>query len=573
MSPKLKPLLLPQIVERKKQEEAEAAARLAAAADTTTTNDLAQIYYTTNSSSSDVASPLTPTFSARGHLRYSSSTSSLELPPSCTESPASPSQTAHSVKSAKSQLPDVEEEPSDRDETEMQVPDGLYDCLCDVACTHNNHSSPDVIDDAFPPEIDFDYDVGFLSDSDVHDSSRQLKSPHHDSTISGIATRFGSRFHSLSRWRTSRKPSLTAHSVSELAINQPALESCPTSSRSSSISSPVRPGPEKALEPPLPVSSDPSFWESSESLNIPACLDVEKANAVAKSLERDRATATTPLLPPLITDAINEPVQQQSPLQSPTIEAMPPLDTTQQAPPQPKVLSHAPTPSLSKRPSVASFRPSPTTADIPIPFPNITDDAWSDRLGHANFTITPHPYHPEIFTLDALLKLRADWDAARVNFTKHIVRTGENYGETSKIYGLTEEKWAEVEKTWKTIHDETMDKILALSAVPQQQHPQKTSSARSRSRGRGRMRSGSTSAANTRSPTDDVFAGMEWKRLEDTMPSVIPRMLDESKFPARGDEDIVGPMVRDAVMARTQSEERRGSRLWKNLIGKVGLRR
>jgi hypothetical protein len=65
---------------------------------------------------------------------------------------------------------------------------------------------------------------------------------------------------------------------------------------------------------------------------------------------------------------------------------------------------------------------------------------------------------------------------------------------------------------------------------------------------------------------------MEWKRLEETMPS-IPGMLDEAKFPARGDEDIVGPMARDAVMVRDQSEERKGRKMWKNIIGKVGLRK
>jgi hypothetical protein len=41
----------------------------------------------------------------------------------------------------------------------------------------------------------------------------------------------------------------------------------------------------------------------------------------------------------------------------------------------------------------------------------------------------------------------ADWDMAR-NYMKH-VRTGEHYGVTSKIYKLTEEKWADVDMQWK----------------------------------------------------------------------------------------------------------------------------
>jgi hypothetical protein len=92
--------------------------------------DLSSVYYTTNSSSSDVASPVTPTFSTRGHLRYSSSTSSLELPPICTESPSSPTQSSH--KSGKRQLPDVQEEPMEREDEDTILPEqfDLYDCLC-----------------------------------------------------------------------------------------------------------------------------------------------------------------------------------------------------------------------------------------------------------------------------------------------------------------------------------------------------------------------------------------------------------------------------------------------------------
>lgn len=117
MSPDLRPLVLPQLVEERKRLESQQQADM----------ESAQIYYTTNSSSSDVGSPVTPTFSARGHLRYSSSVSSLELP-TLADSPSSPSQAAHSVKSCQRQLPDVEEEPGERDDADIL--DSLYDCLC-----------------------------------------------------------------------------------------------------------------------------------------------------------------------------------------------------------------------------------------------------------------------------------------------------------------------------------------------------------------------------------------------------------------------------------------------------------
>lgn len=152
MSPKLKPLLLPQIVEQRKREEQELQEQQKQqqqlllqqqlpAQQTVADGDLSYVFYTNNSSSSDVASPspVTPTFSRGSHSRYSGSTSSLELmPSSCSDSPASPSQLAHSTKSGKRQLPDVQEDPSEREEEESTlVPDssGLYNCLCkDAAC-------------------------------------------------------------------------------------------------------------------------------------------------------------------------------------------------------------------------------------------------------------------------------------------------------------------------------------------------------------------------------------------------------------------------------------------------------
>ena len=115
ISPDLRPLVLPQLVEERKRLEQQP------------DGALSHIYYTHNSSSSDVGSPVTPTFSARGHHRYSSSVSSLELS-TLAESPSSPAQPSHSAKPSRGQLPDVEEEPSERDDEDIL--DGLYDCLC-----------------------------------------------------------------------------------------------------------------------------------------------------------------------------------------------------------------------------------------------------------------------------------------------------------------------------------------------------------------------------------------------------------------------------------------------------------
>lgn len=122
--------------------------------------DQSFIYYNpnSNSSASDLTSPLTPTFSHHGgnHLRYASSTSSLDLQAAasstCSDSPVSPAQplqTSHNASNsstAKRLLPDVQEEPLERDGdgslddrddassamtmlTDDQM-GSLYDCLC-----------------------------------------------------------------------------------------------------------------------------------------------------------------------------------------------------------------------------------------------------------------------------------------------------------------------------------------------------------------------------------------------------------------------------------------------------------
>lgn len=107
------------------------------------------VYVNTNSSCSDLTSPLTPTFSAHGssHLRYASSTSSLDLltstSSSCSDVPVSPAppvlppHTATATNNTKRPLPDVQEDPLEREDDEPTLTgltdeqlESLYDCLC-----------------------------------------------------------------------------------------------------------------------------------------------------------------------------------------------------------------------------------------------------------------------------------------------------------------------------------------------------------------------------------------------------------------------------------------------------------
>lgn len=130
-----------------------------------------------NSSSSDLATPLTPTFSSHNgnHLRYASSTSSLDLQQSfsaCSDSPVSPPQPLQTQVQAQTQtqtqnianaspiasastkrlLPDVQEDPLEREDDDDDEPtmtrltdeqlESLYDCLCMPAPALLNSSTP-----------------------------------------------------------------------------------------------------------------------------------------------------------------------------------------------------------------------------------------------------------------------------------------------------------------------------------------------------------------------------------------------------------------------------------------------
>ena len=133
----LKPLLLPQLVEERRKRES--------SDNLTINNDLERAistYPVGGSPPSSPATPSSPTFSMRGHLRYSSSTSSLDaslqLPP--VEPPASPTLTIIKLKASKRSLPDVLEEPHDEHDEQydfdMLTKDELYDCLCkDILAT------------------------------------------------------------------------------------------------------------------------------------------------------------------------------------------------------------------------------------------------------------------------------------------------------------------------------------------------------------------------------------------------------------------------------------------------------
>ncbi|KAI6084223.1 hypothetical protein F4821DRAFT_262144 [Hypoxylon rubiginosum] len=530
MSTKLRPLKLPQLVEdrkmeerrRREREEEEAAQREGDV-------DVPYNFYTTDSYSSDATSPVTPTFSTRGHLRYSSSMSSFDLATvASSDSPSSPTQTAQS--SSKRVLPDVKEEPIEYEDSDSDYDDisELYHCLCDEPCIHRDTDLVQSTSNFYTQSRSTDYDAGFFSDGDFSFSLRSSRKRRDgaESPFAGLSQRIGSRFPSFTKWKSSKPSSIISSPTSDYGFDQRPILSRATSSRSSSLSAPSRHHPDRSNEPPVPPTPALSRLGSNDSfVPLDGAIDLDEANGVLGSIERDRKQAVTPLLPPMMASTSTEYIPaQSSPLESPSV-ASPKSPFGDEA-----RSTGMMSPPLSARPSTSSLRLVPVPMELPqLPAP----DAWSDRLGHANYTIVPKPYKPEAADLESLRQFRADWETARVNYTKHLARTGEHYGQTSKTYALTEAKWAETQRTWRNLHDEIAEAVVA---------------------------SGETTVCEKFDEGVCIW-------------TTVPRMDAEGKFPERGDEDIVGPMVREATMSSLDSIDRKGSGFWRHLAGKVGLKK
>ncbi|KAI9883159.1 MAG: Ubiquitin-conjugating enzyme E2 4 [Watsoniomyces obsoletus] len=529
----LEPLLLPQLVKaRRSLEQSEIVDGEGV--------DWITSIPTRNSSVSDLSLPVTPTFSLRGHSRYGSSISSADATSPTLRTPttsSSPTDALDDSYGGKRSLPDVKEEPVEREDADYDMMDDRS--RRDEASTeHPRPHSPWATSAAPPPtptRSPFDYDLaaGFVCESVSSDESRLRRRRQQrvgESPLASLALRLGDRLPSFSRrWRGRRLSRLSFNATDVVTGPAAHLASSRASSRTSSITGGLHryatretqtatPSPRTPLEPsnvdqPAEVvGSDPVDAE-------PELLD-DRLQEVC-----DERQATTPLLPPLlIPDAptSNAPESYiQSPLQSPTVANSP--DTFS--------ATGNCTPSLrSGRPSMSSMRgPTPgpqlPTHDIPPMRLADPDDEWSTRLGHANFDIHPEPYQPEVCDAEACRQLRANWEQARYNYIKHLVRTGEHYGVTSKTYRLTEEKWAEIDADWRRKHEETVSQAADNGAL-------------------------TASFVRRASPEPSAMT---------VLPSLNGPHSD-GKFPQLGNDDIVGPMVQVQMHAARRKSTTKPSR-------------
>lgn len=379
----------------------------------------------------------------------------------------------------------------------------------------------------------FEYDLadGFISESESPCEPMAKRRRAGDSALASVTTRFGTRFPSFARRWKGRKTS-TGLLANEVGAIEPVRAK---SSRTSSLTSLGK--SYSGRDAPVTTSPVDLAFEEREDSPCPAVVNPEPAEAIDDDAVGDGRQATTPLLPPLmIPDSPNgvEESQIQSPLQSPTVAESPDTSCMLPAPIEIKgsvsVVAGLPSPPLSTRPSISSLQQRHRTGSL-VPaneIPGIQlaepEDVWSSRLGHANFDIHPEPYMPEVFNAETYEQIRANWERARCNYLKHLARTGEHYGITSKTYRLTTEKWAEIDAHWKTNHDRT------LSLAEEQ---------------------GFLNLSFRRRHADPPMAVMKLPLLTDPH--------SDGKFPKLGDGDIVGPMVQEVTKA-ARSQRRRSRR-------------
>lgn len=477
-----------------------------------------------SASSSNTPSPALSLFSKGPTARSGSTASSVDSSPALRDS-------FENFSSSKRLLTDVKEDPLEREDAGMTdtssnhsgtLPLQQYSSTSLNSPSVNNHrtgpfpSPPDPSTLTLPSAAHYNFSEDETTEVEFSANLSFKKRRAGDSPGLGVANRFGTRFPSVSRkWKskTGASPKLSIITHSDAIRSR-------TNSVSSQLVSPALSAISKH-ESLLPSSPIPAGHEESSSdiLVIHGPIDIGQAYA---HIEEDRAQATTPLLPPIMTELSSKNLPIHSPLQSPTVAETQSLasSTTPSGTPQ---LPCLPSPPLSTKPSIASMRQRSRAGTI-LPSSEIPslqmldqqeDDGWSAKLGHANFTIYPEPYLPKVFDLETFKLLREDWDHARHSYAKHLARTGEHYGTTSKTYLLTEEKWASIDCRWKNNSADMSNALGHLIAR--------------------------SSGGDARS-SDPTGSGTVLEQAPTKV--VVPQIHDPTgKFPDMGDEDIVGPMA------------------------------
>ncbi|KAL6251360.1 hypothetical protein RBB50_001569 [Rhinocladiella similis] len=460
----------------------------------------------TATSSVNLSSPTASTFS-KGHSSSGSASS-------ITSSPI-PRESLDMYVGPK-RLEDVTEEPPEKDEFEgyTLVNDSrIYDFPDYEKALSGIHAGPS------PPGSPVQLEWTLRDNNDWLSTSQSIQSPKRRRSMGQPTAlpltnpnRLSSKLGSMKRrWknRSAVEPRLSI-------ITHPNNPACRSGSlNSSQILSPASSAMSKH-ESLLPTSPGTALT-SQTSLELPTeSIPIEQKHEEG---EEEQRQATTPLLPPVLLEMCKKEEPIQSPLQSPSIAPTSAVMSSRTS--MDMAQSCLPSPPLSTRPSMVSMhnrsRTNTMTGSIvpDVPALQLSDpDPWLVRLGHANFNIYPEPYTPEVIDLDSYTEYRNNWDHARTNYAKHVARTAEHYGSTSKVFKLTEEKWASIDEVWRRQHDLLRTALAPIFARL--------------SEGDSEMQDSTASSVVLETPASKV---------------VLPIIDDKSgKFPEIGDGEIVGPM-------------------------------
>jgi len=488
-----------------------------------------------SSNASDNYSPLTQSSSFHEHARHSgSSSSSLATTPPKHE----PSIESLNNRVSRTTLHDLVEDPHEREDG-FDLCDSAFEsnCKCGLEQTHSNHDiyhlseaelDPRLCQSASAlerPSLDLDYSLAdgpseFNSDSEtpLKVAKTRSRANSSESSVTGLASRVGSRLSSFSKRRDrtlTSPPTMATRRLSTKSAPVSRVPSRAPSFRMSAVASPVL--------TPLDVEAESTPTPTPANLAVEATnpLDIQLPQA-HEPIDR-KALASTPLLPIPIPEHVDEDAIQ-SPLQSPTvidnaqIARLSMIGPSLSSPVLPEMAMVAP--SLSAHASTASLgamhssqvMSSPDISSMHIVSPQ---DKWATKLGHANFSVFPEPYLPETYNIHACRKLFEDWESARRQFMHQAARTSEHYGPTSQVYKYTEKKWAEIDAQWKRNHELVVAKT----------------------------------AANGETPVFQPLA--EPAPLTD-----LPALDDPLKFPKLEGSDIVGPMVKYAKIKQKSSSKK-----------------
>lgn len=331
-----------------------------------------------------------------------------------------------------------------------------------------------------------------------------------DSPVTGAARTHSRRWPSITKRWSDRKATTS--------LSSPTVRSAPPS-RSSSLQSPSLQrslashlGQHDPLTPPATPARSRTT-SITRAKGPPEPLDINASERAEDPPDREEQS-TTPLLPPVMTSLRRQDEEEevQSPLESPSVAPGSACASASHTSLSSPTAPPAATPNLSTKTSIASLAightRAPTSQDISAMSISTETDPWASRLGHANFTVYPEPYRPEICDHKACSALLESWELARSRYMRHASCITENYGPTSQTFKYTEQKWAEIDATWRRNLDDANAQAEANGEAP---------------------------AAQSLAETQPV--------------SRIPTLNDPhqpNKFPEISDDDIVGPMVQYA---------------------------